>query len=226
MNKIIITITCFVVLSAATGCKKFLDVKPDVKLVLPTTIEDVQAMMDNIDRMNNSSPSAGEMSADNYYMDYTDWNALTDMHAKGLYAWQWFDNTSLSGWTYSTINNCNTGLETLEKIAPDGSNMQQYNNVKGQVLFFRAYTYMQMAFIFTPAYGANAANDMGLPLKLTSGIDEPTIRSTNEQTYALITQDLLTASELLPVTQAYKSRPGKTAAFAALARVYLAMEKL
>jgi hypothetical protein len=56
-------------------------------------------------------------------------------------------------------------------------------------------------------------------------INQPSKRSTLKETYDQIIRDLTDASRLLddPLSVQYRNRPGKAAAFAALARVYLSM---
>src|SRR5262245_35406784 len=55
------------------GCNKtsFLEGKPDQALVIPETIEEIQAILDNINVMNGTGqgvvPVIGEIGSDNYY---------------------------------------------------------------------------------------------------------------------------------------------------------------
>ena len=64
---------------AVSGCKKFLDAKPDKKLLLPDNIEAVQAMLDNDNTMNQFCPGTGEASADNYYVTDASWASLSSL---------------------------------------------------------------------------------------------------------------------------------------------------
>src|SRR3546814_8248591 len=59
---------------------------------------------------------------------------------------------------------------------------------------------------------------------LNSNLNEESVRSGLEETYRQILQDLHEASELLSEIQKYRTRPSKAAAFALMARVYLAIE--
>src|SRR3546814_7401678 len=59
---------------------------------------------------------------------------------------------------------------------------------------------------------------------LNSNLNEESVRAGLEETYRQIMQDLHEASELLSEIQKYRTRPSKAAAFALMARVYLAIE--
>jgi hypothetical protein len=116
-------------------------------------------------------------------------------------------------------------LSGIEAIMPTGSTQSDWNNVKGEALYFRAYAFYNLAGLFASQYtSASASTDLGIPLKLSADINDNPGRGTLQQTYVQITEDLIQASLLLPLTQAYLTRPSKPAAFAMLARVYLSME--
>ncbi len=62
------TITAFILLlTCCTGCEKWLDAKPDKKLAVPSSVKDLQALLDNNGMMNRKGPTYDEASADNYY---------------------------------------------------------------------------------------------------------------------------------------------------------------
>jgi hypothetical protein len=75
-------------IAAATlcGCKKFLDAKPDKQLVIPATLQDAEALLDN--QTMNSTAGLGEASADNYYLLYSDWQALPNVQDRNTYVWE------------------------------------------------------------------------------------------------------------------------------------------
>src|SRR5690606_24302360 len=61
-------------------------------------------------------------------------------------------------------------------------------------------------------------------LKLTADINDKTQRATVGNTYRQIEADLRNAVQLLPERTRVATRPSKAAAYAALARMYLAMQ--
>ena len=71
---------CIVLLIAALGLacnkQKFLDKKPTTTLLVPTTLSDFQALLDNV-KVFAVVPALGEASADNFYVSYTTWQTMT-----------------------------------------------------------------------------------------------------------------------------------------------------
>ncbi len=69
------------------SCKKYLDKKPDQGLVIPTTLFDLQALLDNHSNMITKGVSWDEASADNYYVsDVVFQSSITE--SQELYTWQ------------------------------------------------------------------------------------------------------------------------------------------
>jgi tetratricopeptide (TPR) repeat protein len=93
----------------------------------------------------------------------------------------------------------------------------------GMALFYKAYAYTQLAQLFCPAYdSATAATDWGLPLRLSTDINEKMHRSTVQQTYDSILVYGSRAVRLLPSAPGwYPTRPARAAAYGLLTRVYL-----
>jgi len=209
------------------SCKKYLDAKPDKSLVVPTTLNDLQAILDYSSRMNEGT-SFGEASADNYYLNDDDYNTLSD-EVKKAYIWENFSYSDYpNDWArvYDVIYPSNLVLEGIEKIAPDAGNQVEWNNIKGSALVFRALSFLQGAFIFCKAYDpATSGKDLGLVLRLHSDFTAPSKRSTVEETYSQIINDLKEAAPLLPQTPVHPVRPSKAAAYGLLARTYLSMRE-
>ena len=218
------------------GCTKssFLAVRPDNALVVPATLKDVQALLDNDFVMNGLGsygliPGIGETGADDYFVtdgDYT--GSLLPLYrncytwAKSVYAGEEIPDWNLP---YRCVFYSNLALDALDRINPDNAGQEAWNNAKGSALFYRAHMFYQLAQVFAPAYDAStAAAAEGIPLRLQADINEKIERSTVAQTYGQVTGDLEKAIPLLPVQPLYKTRPSKPAAYALLARVYLAME--
>ena len=205
------------------SCKHYLDARPDVKLEVPVTIRDLQLLMDDYATMNNTWPAAGGLMADNFYLAAADWNTLQESDRK-LYIWQRTDQTN-DYWNgpYQAILNTNVVLENIDKARSTGS-VEDWNNLKGTALFFRAKYFHALAQLFAKPYDpATAAQDPGIPLRYTSNYNDPTVRASVAQTYDRILLDLKAALTLLPGTPIVKSRPGKPAAYGALALVCLDM---
>jgi len=204
------------------ACNKYLELKPDKTMVLPETEQDMQALLDNVNFMNAAESSLGEMAADNYYLTDNDWQSL-DINDRELYIWG--KDVFGTGWgsNYRTIMYANTVLETLEKNP--SIDITARNRLRGSALFFRGNTLFQLAQLYMLPYDKQiAATAPGLPLKFTAAIDDPSVRSSMEKTYAQIEMDLREAAALLPKEKPlFPTRPGKAAAFAGLARLHLVM---
>lgn len=207
------------------SCKNYLDQKPDLQKVVPTTLADCQLLLDDYQKMNISYPDHGEVAADNYYMTDAVWNGLASGNPEAFENYIWApqgQHVSQYANSYAIVYNANLVLQILNKFPPESPN---YNTLKGTALFFRAFAFYQAAQLFLKPYtAATAGTDPGLPLRLSPDLDIKSVRGTVQQTYDRIVQDFNDAIALLPLNTTVKSRPNKAAAYGALARTYLAME--
>jgi tetratricopeptide (TPR) repeat protein len=210
--------------SMMISCKKYLDAKPNQQQAVPSTLQDLQALLDNVLVMNRSFPGIGEAASDNYYVTVADYNALSTSQDKSLYIWQPDGVIPDGQWIspYQVVYYANQVLESLTQIAPVQT--VQSAQIKGAALYFRAYALFQAASVFTKPYNTQTSNtDLGLPIRLTTDFNTVSVRSTNQQTYDRILTDFKQSIALLPQTSTYPSQPAKMAAYAAIARTYLAM---
>lgn len=221
MKKIFLLFISAICLSS---CKKFLDAKPDATLTVPSTIEDLQLIMDDYITLNSRFPTSLEEGSDDYFLLTQDLNGLTD-DQKNIYLWQKEDRV-VSSWqtTYKAVFVTNSVLKELPDIAKKTSDASKIDNVKGSALFLRSYLFYTIAQVYANPYNkATAAQEKGIPLKVDPDITEASSRSTLQETYNFIINDLKQAAAILPVTPSIVTRPSKPAAFGALARTYLAM---
>lgn len=211
------------------SCKKnALDIKPDQALVVPSTLQDFQGMLDNEDNINVNQPALGELGSNDDSLAYNYFQALSNPFERNSYTWakDIFQGQSAYDWyyAYQVVFYSNVVLDGLQKIKTTALNQSDYNNIKGQALFLRSFAFFEIAQEFAKPYiGSTANSDLGIPLRLSSDINQKSVRATVAQTYQQITSDLKEASNLLPVTPFYKTRASKPAAFGLLARVYLSM---
>lgn len=220
---------CLLLALSLGSCRKFLDKKANQGLVIPETVADCLSLLDNDLVFALSYPTNGQ-SADNYYLTYTNYSTL-QINDRNVYIWDPQANMrDDGGWpsAYRRIMYTNTVLETLAKINPKDDQQLNYQQAKGGAFFFRAFNFYLLAQIWAqPYHAATAGSDLGIPLRLTSDINEPTVRASVQETYDRIISDLKAAAAILPPGKPTsiigKSRPTKAAAYAALARTYLAM---
>lgn len=215
------------------GCKKFLDAKPSTNLAVPETLDDLQALLDDPTQMNRADPIASEISCDNYFMTQTDYEHPTvTIYLQNTYKWnkdfQFPPNSATNEWAqcYNQVYRANLVLHQLSEIERTAANGEQWDNVKGQALMLRGRIFLLTATIWTLSYDSTTSGtDLGLPLRLDPDFNLPSVRSTLQQTYDRIIADLKESVVLLPDVPRAISRASKPAAYAFLARTYLAMRK-
>jgi len=220
-----------------TACSKtgFLNTNPDPSLVVPSTLADYQAILNNDLTMNGEAgnglvPALGEIGADNYYITYDFYNGYLTPLLQRAYVWDKnvFENEQIYDWNipYQSIDRANIVLDGLASLDVSPVDEAEYNTAKGAALFYRAHVFYQLAQVFAKPYDADsAANWLGIPLRGTSSLNEAITRASVQATYDKIIADLKTALALLPPFQSYQTQPGKAACYALLSRTYLTMQE-
>jgi tetratricopeptide (TPR) repeat protein len=229
-NTGILLLSIFILISQA-ACKKYLDATPDNKLVTPSTIQDLQALLDNYTKVNQTDAAAAVASADDYYVTTSSLSTIPYETVRRLYVWE-NDNLFTAGtnndWSssYSNIYTANLVLKHIDDINKEFVNEADFNNVKGQALFLRGRILLNIAQIWSVAFDINSAStDPGIPTLLDPDLNQKTFRPTLQVTYDQIIKDLKEASSLLPDAQIHQIRPSKAASYGLLARAYLAMRE-
>lgn len=226
------SVLILLLLAALVGCKKdWLDAKPDKSLVVPHTLKDLRALLDNNSIMNSTTLNGiqqfAEIGTDNYFIQDNTYASLTDFSDKRAYVFssKIFDgNVSTWSWPYKRIFYTNVVLDAITNIDPLPSDQMEYDQIKGSALFMRAHAYFWLAQLFAGVYDSASADvTPGIPLRHNSDLNEPTIRASLKATYQQIVSDLNNCAELLPLTTQPKTRPSRAAAWGLLARVFLSM---
>lgn len=211
------------------SCDNFLDEKSDVALAIPSKLDELDAIMNYYTRFADD-PNAGEIATDDFYLLDSDLDALNSQDAKNIYRWSddVFLEDDRNDWltVYNGVYYCNLVLEKLEALERNGEieDRARFNKVKGEALFMRGRRYLHAAWIWCLAYDAISANsDLGLPLRLRSNFNEQVGRSSLQETYQQIIDDLKLSAQLLPDSPLHKVKASRPAALAILARTYLSM---
>lgn len=210
------------------SCKKYLDAKPDKVLVVPSTLQDLQAIIDYSPNM-IIDPGSDEVSADNYYLTTADWSALTEGQRR-IYIWEKdkiFDQYS-NDWSdaYKKVFYINTVFDNLDAAGKKTNDPATEQSIRGQALFLRAKAFLQIAGIWSLAYDpGTSSSDFGIPLRLHADFTETSVRSTVKQTYERIINDFKESIPLLPLKPLHVTRASRPASYAFLARTYLYMRK-
>lgn len=227
---------CLPLVLSLYSCKKeWLDAKPNKSLAVPHTLRDYKSLISSTiasPGFNTNYATLPEHGSGDFFFTTAAWGSVPETD-RAFYLWKkelWIEK-NYAAWEgpYSKILYTNVVLEGIEKIVPV-SNAEQidWNQTKGAALFLRAVWHYEIAKQFCKVYNkTTASGDPGIPLRLNADFNEVSTRSTVEATYSQIIYDLKAAAILLPVERPdnliNKCQPTKTAAYAMLARVYLAM---
>lgn len=233
MKKLIRILTALFLASFFAGCsEQWLEEKQDIKLIVPKTLYDYELLL-NANLFEYDGRGAVETSCDDYEFTEAQLNQIPFGFDRDLIIWKKnvdMENLStvqLNEWrcAYSQIQVCNVVLNGLLKIEKNSSNEADYNRIYGTALYHRSKQFLNMVMTFSKYYvKSSASTDLGIPLKLDDDINEPIKRSTLEETYNQIVNDLRTASNILPATQIDFTKVSKSGAFALLARTLLYMD--
>lgn len=222
----------FVLIITSLSCKKdWLSVKRDKALIVPTTLADMRLLLNSYFDMGPGFRGTAELSADDYYVTTTTWLAFINPIEKDAYIWSndvFKTTTNLADWnkSYYQVLTSNVILEGIKKISRTSENQKEWDDIKGAALFIRANAFWNLAQLFAKPYdAATATSDLGIPLRLESDINLPTVRSTVKETYDQIIMDLEEAVNLSILIPANKTAISKPAVYALLARVYLSMRE-
>lgn len=218
-------------LCSLMACNKKLDLKPNTGIVLPRSIKEFEAMLDNTEII-NTTPALNQISGDEYFIaSLKDWQALPQATARNAAIWAkdiYAGENKIADWnrSYAAVFYANN---VLELVSGQGADLDSdRRRIRGWAFFVRAYHFYWLVSTFAVAYDpATAGADLGIPLKLSPNVDELVPRSSLQKSYEQIIADCSQAAELLNegLVAGKKNRPSKVAAQALLARVYLSMRR-
>ena len=215
--------------AALVSCKqKFLEEKSSSNILTPSTLTDLNALLENQNVMNFTS-ALPQISADEYtIISDQNYNALPSATERNAYIWakDLFEGEINEDWNraYAQIFYANSVLKVLDE--KDFRNTKESNFTRGWAHFIRAYIYYDLVKNFSPVYNAQTAStDLGVPIRLNADVDEVVQRSSVQSTFNQIFNDLNIAGNLLDanVPPLNKNRPSKAAVMALKARMYIYM---
>jgi len=234
MKKIFLYTTVLLIWSFGS-CKKFLDAKSDSALSTIENLDDAQSLLDAFGQVNLGHANSMDNSVDDFFVNQSQYNGFSyTPFIQRIYRWEdsnVFGATSVYGdndWSalYAIVYRANTVLEKADLLELKPAELTKKDDIKGQSIFLRGYSFLQLVWTFAKSYDTEtAAKEPGLPLRLSTDFNQQIGRSSIEATYKQIISDLKNAARLLPehVASSRPTRPGKAAAYAALARTYLSM---
>ncbi len=215
-----------------TACSDFLK-EEDKDLVIPHTVEQYEAMLHEHGFLQVSWFYKSDLMTDDIAENPVATTSAKNPY-KSLYTWQRDVERDGAGhptgstnlmWSqlYNDVLVANYIIERAEDA--EGSEAEvQY--LLGEAHFLRARSYLELACIYAPVYDATQADrQMGVPLRLGTGVTNDYERSSLKEVYGLIERDLKEAIQLFEQSGLTLSlwHPGKKVAQLLLARTYLYM---
>ncbi len=206
------------------GCHQaLLDAKPDQALLVPKTLSDFTALLDNTNTFNFATGMVG-IAADEWQITDAGWASLINPQERNSYTWaDDVDEGQRSlDWNkpYAQVFYANVVLDGLASV-DSAANALEYRRIKGEALFHRGFGFYNLAQLFCAPFLAEQDGTLpGIPIRLEADVNIPSVRGTVAGTYRQILADLHGAAALLPNSAAFKTRPTRAAALSILARAY------
>lgn len=207
------------------SCNNFLSKKPDIKMAIPKTLADANLLLNDYNTLNGGYPTYGEMGTDDYYLTRERWEGIYNVDHRNAFIWADEPYNDIVQWQYpyKVVYIANQVMEILKDLDPQ-KNGEEYKRIIGGAYFFRAFALHTLTELHCAAFQETSAiEEQGIPLRLSTGVDEKSIRESLKDTYQQIINDFKVAINNLPVVEVVKGRPSKASAYAGLARVYLDM---
>lgn len=220
-NKTIFTAVFITMLLGYSCSDKFVEISPEYSIdsenYFNSEDDYYNALVASYDLLQTTYANAilGEIASNNTLCggenptDVIGWQQVDDMI-------QTPSNSNLDDiwdWMFAGVQRCNYFMEFKDKTDFDGK-----DEMIGEVRFLRAYYNFELVKWFG-----------GIPIKVDERFklgDEETIgRSSVEEVYAFIEEDLIYAAEVLPTTASQTGRATRGAAQALLGKAYLFQEK-
>lgn len=233
-NTAIVWISMALIAGTMTGCsweENFLDMKPNQSLIVPTSLDDYEMLLNNNTIFNLfRDPSLGFVSSDEFSITSEYFNSTSTNTYRNTYIWAkeiyQGESAGENEWrnAYTQVYYTNTILEGLERIEISSLQQDRFNNVKGMALFFRSWAFYNLVQTYSMPYDpVTSQTDLGIPLRLTADLNVRVARHTVQECYSQILNDLKEALNLLYSTTAYKTQPSGLATKGLLSRIYLAI---
>ncbi|MGK9128379.1 RagB/SusD family nutrient uptake outer membrane protein [Olivibacter sp. SA151] len=205
---------------------EWLEKKANSNDVILSTLDDYQALLDNESIVNRRYPGLGIVGSDNYYTTYPIWQSTSTEVERNAYLWlpDVFAGSAVNDWDspYRIVALCNIAIEGIREMEVAEAEQDKKNQIMGSALFYRAYAFYNLLQLFAAPYGQFADGTVpGIPLRLSSDVNQSVGRSSLEDSYKQVISDLEKAAQLLREHSSGQTRPSGTVAKALLSRLFL-----
>src|ERR1700755_2326079 len=153
-KKLLVVLAWLLSICALPSCKKYLDQKPVDTRAVPSSLADLQAVLDD-QRVNSLVPRYMEISADDYFVTDAVYGSLsTEIQKLHVWAPDARITVSTADWSnpYQAIYEANFVLNLLPTISFQEGERSNYNSIKGSAYFQRAIMLNQLAQLFSKPY--------------------------------------------------------------------------
>ena len=232
MKKYLLYIVCFI---SFTSCGDFLD-EYSQDLVVVKTVEDLDEVLLGDVYLPNKAPTAFLSSSFVSWLNFLDDDINTVIYRRG--GDKWLSTKWLYGYT-NWLQEIGASVDGSVTIASDDSpwvetyyriniiNELAALRIQGECHFQRGLFYFFLVNLYAKAYQPESAGEMlGIPLKLTSYVENEFHRNSVKEVYEQVVKDLILAvDELTRSPQSNPSfRASRESALLLLSRVYLYMQ--
>lgn len=228
MNKYIKYTMALVVAASAASCDDYLSEIPNRgQDEVLNNVEQLHALFANSDLFSTPAGFVAPQSDDFFFttdmadaLGYvsSDFSSAFTWSLEGCDAMQYDDTWSSCYQKVFTANLVINGIDDVEASDEEKSEYLAHAH------FLRGMAMLELANNFCLPYSEETLNELGLPLKQSTGYEESLARATVGETYKFIEDDLLAAYNGTPradITEQERWLVGKTSAAALLARFYL-----
>ncbi|MES2381849.1 MAG: RagB/SusD family nutrient uptake outer membrane protein [Bacteroidota bacterium] len=231
-NRNKITIIFSILLIGLGSCTKWTEIKPEGFLLEGEAVKSGQDVIKIVNstydalanRLNGNAQIYSDLLGDEL-ADYNINGDRREMYTRGVIA---FNATATDNYRgiYRCVFRANTCLDYIQKF--NDLTETQKSTLEGELKFIRALSHFEIAKLYAHPKGSSPLIDgnktqSGIPLRKKVSID-PVLRSTINEMYSYIEEDLLAAISLLPnsnpANTTRKVYADKIAAKALLAKVY------
>ena len=213
----------FLGLLISTSCQSFLDEKPTKSILVPESVSDFEALLDEYGAM-NQTPILPFMFSDDYWTSASNWQNF-DPWQQRAYLWEkdpYLPDQAPLDYTlmYQKINYANIILDKL-KDDPNWA-QEDKNRLRGKALFWKASAYFDLALLYLPMPGSFLDTDgFVIPMPATAAINSEQVMKNSGEVF----QEILTYAEesikLLPEKTDFLTQPSIYSGYGLLARIHL-----
>lgn len=215
------------------GCEDYLAVSPSkTSALVPETVEQLESLLNNYGLFAPERAKEIIYGTDDFGLLTGLYDAQPSIYSTIVAKYATWDMANLANYDrpywpqeWRKIFVANLILQKLDEVRGSEDKKKQ---LRAEAHFIRAYSYFQLANIFTLPYTDANKEELGLPIKVSTSFEESIERATLEATWTFMKEDLTKALELstsLKKVNSYNRtwRASSAAVKAFAARFYLSL---